>query len=157
MNVIQLRIPPLRERTEYILWFARQFLDEFAQTSGTRRRLLSRDAERMLLNYPWPGNVRELRHAVERACVLSTQHELRPTDFFDDDVVGLASSAHQLTLNRYLEDAERAYILKALTTHRGQIGVTAQELGISRKNLWEKMKKLGLSAEMGDDAGPRQT
>lgn len=155
MNVIQLRIPPLRERTEYILWFARQFLDEFAQTSGTRRRLLSRDAERMLLNYPWPGNVRELRHAVERACVLSTQQELRPPDFFDDNVVGLASSAHQLTLNRYLEDAERAYILKALTTHRGQIGVTAQELGISRKNLWERMKKLGLAAEMGEDRGLR--
>jgi DNA-binding NtrC family response regulator len=155
LNVIQLRIPPLRERTEDILWFARQFLDEFSRTPGSRRRVLSRESEKMLLNYPWPGNVRELRHAVERACVLSTQQELRPTDFFDEDVVGLASSAHQLTLNRYLEDAERAYILKALTTHRGQIGVTAQELGISRKNLWEKMKKLGLSAEMGDDPGLR--
>jgi DNA-binding NtrC family response regulator len=147
VNVIQLRIPPLRERSEDILWFARRFLDEFAQREQGQHRTVSAEAERVLLAYPWPGNIRELKHSVERACVLSSGPELRPFDFFDEELVGMTSEGHTQTLSHYLHDCERAYIQRALARHHGQIAATAAELGISRKNLWEKMKKLGFSTE----------
>jgi DNA-binding NtrC family response regulator len=72
INVIHLRLPALRERRDDILWFARTFLAERSRTTGFARRL-SVAAESALLSHAWPGNVRELRHAVDRACILSTR------------------------------------------------------------------------------------
>lgn len=154
VNVIQLRIPPLRERREDILWFARRFLDEFASKREGGHRTIHADAERALLAYPWPGNIRELKHSVERAWVLSSGSELAACDFFDESVMGVADEATGLTLNHYLTDCERAYIERALAKNQGQIAATAAELGISRKNLWEKLRKLRVVAEQSTSPRP---
>ncbi len=143
INVIHLHIPLLRERREDILWFARQFLREFAEQHGGNKRILSAAAEQALVNYPWPGNLRELRHSIERACVLSSAATLEPSSLFEnwpENALEQANAAD--TLDQYIRDCERGYIQQALQQCHGQIGNTAVHLGISRKNLWEKMKRL---------------
>jgi DNA-binding NtrC family response regulator len=146
INVIQLRIPPLRERREDILWFARLFLDEFSARHGGGRRALSQRAEQAFLEYPWPGNIRELRHAVERACIVSADTVLGPEAFFGEGLTPWTPPAADGNLAAYLQECERKYIGQALLLHGGHMGRTAERLGISRKSLWEKMKKLGLQA-----------
>jgi DNA-binding NtrC family response regulator len=145
INAINLRIPPLRERPEDVLWLARRFLEDFAREHGTERRALHPAAEQALLDYPWPGNVRELKHTLERACIVAPGPLLMPSDLFDDDIAAaLPSSRGAEPLDAYLQTCERAYILRTLETNDWQVARTAQALGISRKNLWEKMKKLSI-------------
>jgi DNA-binding NtrC family response regulator len=145
IHVIQLRIPPLRERREDILWLARRFLLEYAQSHGGAAKSLSPEAEEALVAYDWPGNVRELRHTLERACILSTAPLIDAGDLFPlQEKTG--GEAQPLTaLDDYLRECERAYLKEALARHGYQIGRTAAALGISRKTLWEKMKKLSLN------------
>ena len=149
INVIQLRIPPLRERKEDILWFARIFLDEFSAKQDGGRRMLAPRAEQAFLEYPWPGNIRELRHAIERACIVSTDATFGPEAFFGDGLTTWTPPAADGNLNAYLQECERNYIGQALLLQDGHMGHTAESLGISRKNLWEKMKKLGIAGEAG--------
>jgi len=145
IHVIHLHVPPLRERQEDILWLAARFLDERAGT-GKTRHTLSPEAERALTRYPWPGNVRELQHCLERASVLSLTPVLNPESLFgsngphavEDDVLRQPLSDH-------LQECERAYIRRALADCGGRIADTAALLGISRKNLWEKMRKLEMT------------
>jgi DNA-binding NtrC family response regulator len=142
LDVIHVHIPPLRQRREDILWLARRFLGEAA--SGKR---LSDEAEQVLLTHDWPGNARELKHAVERGAILSDGEVVGPSVLFggdesDDDDNPVASLAE------FVAQSEKRYISKALNDHEGHLGRTAGALGISRKNLWEKMKKLGLSSPL---------
>jgi len=147
VNVIQLRVPALRERREDILWFARRFLAQFAREHGEPPRTLHPEAEHALLSYAWPGNVRELKHCIERACILADGSSvLTPDALFDE---GGSTDDHPLpdrrTLGARLEQAERDLIAQGLDRNRWQIAMTAADLGISRKNLWEKMKKLQIA------------
>jgi DNA-binding NtrC family response regulator len=146
INVIQLRIPALRERKEDIPWLARTILDEICARHGSARRALSARAEQALLDYPWPGNVRELRHCIERACIVSPSDVLEPEAFFEEGSTALAAKIDSGSLNGYLQDCERSYIRRVLLEHDWQILQTAESLGISRKSLWEKMKKLDIRA-----------
>jgi len=139
VNVIQLRVPPLRERREDILWLAGRFLN---QTPGPHK-LLAPPAERALLEYGWPGNVRELKHAIERACVLADGPLIMPEVLFETPPAGTLDIPGG-TLGNYLAGHERDYILRALKACDWHIQETAGLLGISRKNLWEKMKKLDI-------------
>lgn len=145
INVIRLRIPPLRERQDDVLWLARRFLVECAGASAQSRRM-SPQAESALLRYHWPGNVRELKHAVERACILALAPLIQPWDLFQSD--GLQDQTDyptpDTTLAAYLRDCEREFILRALEEHQWRVTETADALGISRKNLWEKLRKLGI-------------
>jgi len=145
IHVIHLHVPPLRERQEDILWLAARFLDERA-ARGEVRRSLSADAERALTRYPWPGNVRELQHCLERACVLSLTPQLNVESLFGaDGPPAVAADALRQPLSDHLQECERAYIRRALTECGGRIADTATLLGISRKNLWEKMRKLQMA------------
>lgn len=159
IHVIRLRIPPLRERKEDILWFARLFLRQCAAQHGEENRVISPLAERALLDYPWPGNLRELIHSIERACILSRHNELEPSSFFDEapttgEADNSATSQQQSekiasegSLAAYLHDCERKFILHALDRNQWHFGHTSASLGISRKNLWEKMKKLDIHTD----------
>jgi DNA-binding NtrC family response regulator len=150
VDVIHLRIPPLRERREDIPWFAQRFLREFAREHGGAPRRLIPAAEQALLAYEWPGNVRELKHCLERACILSTEETLDPGALFEGAATnGAAGGAG--SLGAYLADCERAYILQTLERHAWHMGQTASALGISRKNLWEKMKRLGINGPSAHD------
>lgn len=147
VNVVQIRVPPLRERREDIPWLIERFLAEIGQRTGTPRRRLHPAAEEAVLTYPWPGNVRELRHAVERACILSAAELLPPDALLPEAGFAPVADDARAPLGDYLRECERRYIASALESTGGQIGVTAERLGISRKNLWEKMKKLGLGEQ----------
>jgi len=146
INVVRLHVPPLRERKEDILWLAQRLLDEEALRRRTGVKSLSARAERVILDYPWPGNVRELKSAIERACLLGAQGALQPEALFED--LPPAFNMTNETLDEHLKIFERQYILRVLATYDGHGRITraAAALGISRKNLWERMKRLGISA-----------
>lgn len=152
INVVRLRIPPLRERKDDILWFAQLFLKLCGQLSH-ESHVLSPDAEHALLEHDWPGNLRELKHSVERACILSGGPELDPESFFDDsddepgNDDGGDLTAAEGSLAEFVRKSERKFILQALEQNHWHYGKTAEALCIGRKNLWEKMKKLDIHAD----------
>ncbi len=146
INVINLRVPPLRERRQDVLWFAHKFIAEFS-THGTEQFRLSQRAEQALLEYPWPGNVRELKHAVERACVMASGPVLGPEAFFGEGLTTWTPPAADGNLAAYLQECERNYIAQALILNDGHMTHTAESLGISRKGLWDKMRRLGIASE----------
>ena len=164
INVVHLHVPPLRDRPEDIGWLAQRFVSHWNHAHPGRPRCLGPLTEAWLSSQPWPGNVRELRNAVERACLLAAEEELLPTHFTDTQpaapvplapvvttqtrgmspVQGGAASGIGERLEDFLRRQERLYIEQMLAHHGWQIGVTAESLGISRKNLWERMKRLGI-------------
>lgn len=139
INVVHVHIPPLRERREDILWFTRLFLLEI--DPDNERHLLP-SAEQQLLQYDWPGNLRELHHSIERATILTPESAIGASAFTPD--AQECDSDCNGDLRDRLTRYERQLITEALQRHNFQITETANELGISRKNLWEKMKKLGI-------------
>ena len=148
INVVHLHVPPLRERKEDILWLARNFLKAEAAQSGCPMRTMSAKLEQFMLDYPWPGNVRELKHALERACVLSSQRQLSPELLFEEMPVALPEDAQ--TLAEHLSSYERQYLVRVLAAHNGHVTHAAEILGISRKNMWERMKRYGIPRKAGD-------
>ncbi len=144
IHVIHLHIPPLRERKEDILWLTERLLEDW-NTANTDARTLTPSAEQAVLNYPWPGNVRELKHCLERACILSQQTQLSTELLFGDAPIPPQEAVASIeSLSEYIHTCERKYIQNCLHMNDGHIAETAAALGISRKNLWEKMKKLEL-------------
>ena len=147
-----IRLAPLRERPEDILWYARRFLREVAQQNAGSQKVLSPGAEKALLNHLWPGNVRELRHCIERAYVLTPGNTLDPHVLFDEEQAcgdcGVAVNCvgvERPTLSNCLEECERQYLLQELTHHDWQMTKTASDIGISRKNLWDRLRRLNLA------------
>lgn len=146
IHVIQLRIPPLRERPEDIRWFVHHYVEAFNRANPEERRRLDPRTEQALVTYAWPGNIRELKHAVERACILSPGPLLGADAFFGQDFVdGNDSDAASPFLTDYLMACERDYLKVALDRHDWHMTHTAEALGIARKTLWEKMRRLGIS------------
>jgi len=147
IHVIHLNIPPLRERKEDIPWLAGRLLETWS-TEHSDPRTLHRSAEKALLDHPWPGNIRELKHCLERACILSQQNVLTAELLFDDVPMAPTELSQSIeSLNEYLHACEKKFIQDILRSHGGHIFETATALGISRKNLWEKMKKLEINYE----------
>jgi len=149
INVVHIHIPALRERSEDILWFTRLFLNQYMEEHPGERKSIDRSTEQLLLHQPWFGNLRQLKHCIERACVLSPMEVLAPMAIFSDqipieDIDNLEGFQSEVSLRSHLQHRERDYILKALNNHNWQITETAKALDISRKNLWEKMKKLDI-------------
>jgi DNA-binding NtrC family response regulator len=142
INVIQMRVPPLRERPEDIIWLAEKFLAESCQRHGEQVRALSEDARALLVAQPWPGNVRELKHYIERACILSDQPVIRPNQLALCGDKQIETQTGDLRQVRQQE--EKRQITAALAEAQGKVGTAAKLLGISRKSLWEKRKRYGL-------------
>lgn len=149
LAVIRIEIPPLRERPEDIRWLTELILQQITAEQGIPIRM-SELFMRDLMARNWRGNVRELRAYLERAVVMSDEGDLS-TPMADK---GEASSPTSTsfpdgtlpTLNSVVEEAERLHIRKALSQCESSMGKTADLLGISRKTLWEKMKRLSISA-----------
>ncbi|MBF0394884.1 MAG: sigma-54-dependent Fis family transcriptional regulator [Alphaproteobacteria bacterium] len=145
IDVIHMHIPPLRERLDDIRWFVRKFLGEFNRANPSEARRLDPRTEQALMSYAWPGNIRELRCAVERACILARGPLLDIEAFFGstlDDPHDTPPTSESLA--EYLMTCERDYLLLALERHDGHMTRTAEALGITRKTLWEKLRRLGL-------------
>lgn len=154
IHVIHQRIPPLRERPEDIRWFVRHFVEEFNRRHPEEKRRIDPRTEQALLDYSWPGNVRELKHAVERACILSTGPLLGVEAFFSEGVTSVPGGQPvSESLADYLMACERDYLQMMLERHGNHMTRTAETLGITRKTLWEKLRRIGIKTK-ADEAEP---
>lgn len=151
LNVIELRVPPLRERREDIALLARAVLQRLAAESGLPAAALHPEALERLRNYRFPGNVRELENVLERAYTLCEGAEIRagdlrlseaaasaPRDGEDDSLAGVDN------LEDHLEDIERRLIMQALEETRWNRTAAAQRLGLTFRSMRYRLKKLGL-------------
>jgi len=139
LNVVEVTVPPLRERRDEILPLARRFLSFFARAARKVPPELSPESERVLLAYPWPGNVRELRNAIERAVILSAGQVLAP-ESFPERIVQHANAVPQVGGDFTVEAVEREHILRVLARTRTQ-EEAAQILGVDTSTLWRKRRK----------------
>jgi two-component system, NtrC family, response regulator AlgB len=139
LNVIDVIVPPLRERAEDIVPLARRFLVHFARAARRAVPQLAPDTERALLAYPWPGNVRELRNALERAVILSGALAL-PPQALPERIAAHATPAPALGGDFTLDQIEREHILRVLARTNTQ-EEAARILGVDASTLWRKRKK----------------
>ncbi|WP_438396888.1 sigma-54-dependent transcriptional regulator [Caballeronia sp. DA-9] len=150
LNVVTLRVPPLRERSDDVLWIAGRFLSGYAESNREPVKQLHPATEAALVGFNWPGNVRELRNRLERACLMSAGNVLMPSDVFTDpSAFNDAEVAEAPLLSVYMDRCEALYINNALVQHHGRIAETAAALGISRKSLWERMRRHRIAGQEG--------
>ena len=147
LHVVNLTLPPLRERTGDVVLLAQHYLKTLAAENGKKPPAISPEAMDVLQAYAWPGNVRELRNVIERLVVLGTGDRLTVADLpaavRDGAAGGLAIPSRA---GRVLRDAERQLIADALRRHRNNRTKAAQDLGISRRTLHRKINEFGLRA-----------
>jgi transcriptional regulator with PAS, ATPase and Fis domain len=141
LNVIEIRIPPLRERREDIPLLARHFLERLAHELGKDIRDISEGALKLLMDYNWPGNVRELENTVERAMVTCKNHVLTEESFAFLAMNGLAGKAWTAPAGMTLQEMEKVLIVGTLQRTNGNIKESASILGIDRSTLYEKIKR----------------
>ncbi|MFH0726983.1 MAG: sigma-54 dependent transcriptional regulator [Pseudomonadota bacterium] len=148
LNVVQLEIPPLRERREDIPLLAQHFLEFFSRKNRKEIKGFTPAAMDLMIRHDWPGNVRELMNAVERGVVLGR-------DFLDESDMPMIPSREpargvmdessiSLSGEMPLADIERAAIVKTLTLTEGNKSETARRLGITRKTLHKKLRSYGM-------------
>jgi transcriptional regulator with PAS, ATPase and Fis domain len=164
LSVVNLRIPPLRERKQDIPLLAAHFLERMSRETGTTHSL-SDDALRTLVDYEWPGNVRELEHSLDRACTLSSGPVLHlgdlPTQLQNFHlqnrrqaapaaaVLGAPGSSRAPVLP--LAQLEKQAILETLRKLNGDKLLAARLLGIGKTTLYRKLKEYGIAAPDGED------
>jgi len=137
LRVIEIRLPPLRERRDDVLELARAFIEQAAASTGRRVTGLAPEAADRLLRHDWPGNVRELENAMERAVVLCKGRRIT-----SEDLPAELTSLSRTTGGRTLEQIEQQHILTVLEDNQGHRARTAAELGIGIATLYRKLKQL---------------
>jgi len=155
LNVVPLRVPPLRERQEDIPLLAQHFVERYNRRTGAHR-ILTEAAVAKLVGGEFPGNVRELENAVEQAAALAAQDPLEADDFplGGPAVPPQGPDPDPGPLALAVETAERRAIEASLRRHSSDLVAVAHELRISSTTLWRRMKKLGLSVEDLRRPGP---
>jgi transcriptional regulator with GAF, ATPase, and Fis domain len=146
LNVVQVRVPALRDRRRDIPLFVRWFLAHSARGGETLAEALRPDAMERLLTYSWPGNVRQLRNEVERAALLTRGRGPIGAADFSEDLREEASSRDGRggTLREHVEGAQRSIVLSTLHRHRWNKTRSARTLGITRQGLIKMIHRLGL-------------
>jgi len=151
LNVVRIHVPPLRERREDVETLAAHFLETFAAKHGRPARRLSADALGVLADYDFPGNVRELANVVERAVIVAAGAQVSAEDL--PEAVRVAARERGRRARRpTLAEVEAEYVREVLAEARGNKSEAARVLGISRKNLYEKLaryEKGGAKGETG--------
>jgi len=146
LNVVNIHVPPLRERRDDIPLLAMAFLREFSEENGKKLEGFDPKARQALYAYPWPGNVRELRNSVESAVVMASSGLVG----LDDLPPGVRSSGEErdvrVPIGSTLEEAEKILVRETLATQGGNKSRTAEVLGIGRKTLYQKIEEYGLEA-----------
>jgi two-component system, NtrC family, nitrogen regulation response regulator GlnG len=175
IKVVEVKIPPLRERREDIPPLVQQFLKEACERFGTPQKQLTPEAMRACVEQPWKGNVRELRAAIEQAVILSPGTEITDGDLFGsgentratssvsaavspanaNDAVSPASSSAERAIGdgltfreakeRFVGDWEREFFIRALKATGGNISRAAERTGMYRQSFQQKMRELGIS------------
>jgi two-component system NtrC family response regulator len=141
LAVVQIVLPPLRDREDDILLLAQTFLQRFGTEGGKSGLTFGPDALRALRRHAWPGNVRELQNRVKRGVIMSGAKRLSADDL---ELQQTSTSPEGTSLKDARETVERELIAQALRKHSGKITAAAVELGISRPTLYELMAKLGI-------------
>jgi transcriptional regulator with PAS, ATPase and Fis domain len=147
VNVINIELPPLRERISDIPLLARHFLERIAREAGKKVDAFSDDAVAALQGYRWPGNVRELQNVIERAVLLGKNPRIEMDDLPPNVVnagPAVVGRIDNCSLKQALESPERRLILDVLEANDWNRLGTAEALGINRTTLYKKMKRLGL-------------
>ena len=150
LNVIEIHLPPLRERPEDILPLAAHFIEQFSR----RKLRFSAAATACLTNYRWPGNVRELRNAMERAALLSRGEIVLPEHLPSRVLANAGAPPADPASAGRLDQIEREAILKALRKNNYNRTETAKELAISRRALTYKLQRLRAEGGSVDPADP---
>ncbi|MGK5082396.1 sigma-54 dependent transcriptional regulator [Bdellovibrionota bacterium FG-1] len=152
LKVIQIELPPLRERMEDLQDLVGHFLARFAEKNGKSVSHVSDEAFRLLEVYPWPGNIRELEHSIERAVAMSNTSVLFPEDF-SPEIVRYGTSGIPLSENgaggssqgaTSLEDMEKAHIMRILQEVGFNKSKASEVLGIDRATLYRKAQRYGI-------------
>ncbi len=139
--VVQVCLPPLREREDDIVLLAQSFMQQYASEAGKVGLAFSPEATRALRRHGWPGNVRELQNRIRRAVIMSASKRLSPIDL---ELAEPTATAAGSSLKEAREHLEREMVTRALRNHAGKVAPAAAELGISRPTLYELMEKLGI-------------
>ncbi len=144
LAVVQIVLPPLRERETDIRLLAQFFLQRYSAQIGKAGLAFDQESIRALNRYTWPGNVRELENRVKRAVIMADGKRLTAQDL---ELTSSTTTLHATTLKEARETLEREMVQQALRKHLGKITPAAVELGVSRPTFYELMEKLGISKE----------
>ncbi|HZZ83216.1 MAG TPA: sigma-54 dependent transcriptional regulator [Anaeromyxobacteraceae bacterium] len=147
LDVVRLRVPPLRERGRDVLLLAGHFAARFAREEKCPVVSFTPEAEAVLLGYPWPGNVRELRNLVERLTILNVGRAITAAELPKEISSAQPRPAHLAlrSIDADLAETEQLLLKKALAEANGHRGRAAEILGISRHALKRRLQRLGLS------------
>ena len=151
LEVISIRIPPLREYAEDVPDLLRHYVDRLVDEEGMPFRKFSVAAQNRLRNYPWPGNVRELRNLVQRVLIIGGPEEIG-LDEIEQHLVAQQTPDEPLVkqdllalpLREAREQFERAYLLQQLMLCNGKVGLLAKRVGMERTHLYRKLRSLGV-------------
>ncbi len=144
LAVVQIVLPPLRDRETDIRLLAKSFLKRFGGPLNKTGLTFDQEALRAISRHQWPGNVRELENRVRRAVIMAEGKRLTAPDL---ELTPGAGGDHAATLNAAREALERDMIQQALRKHSGKISPAAAELGVSRPTLYDLMEKLAISRD----------
>jgi len=161
LKVVQVDLPPLRERREDLPALCERFLKQVAERLGRDRKTLSPAAMQRAMQHAWPGNVRELANVMEQAAVLSSGEEIEEADLQLDPAVSVPNAQGQIEYapgtafaevkKQTVENFEREFLLAALRRNEGNVSQTAREIGMVRQSLQQKIRELELRAEQWTD------
>ncbi len=150
LNVIPIRVPPLRERIEDIEELVAEFIEEYTLTGNMERKEMAPDALEVLRRYEWPGNVRELRNLIERLMIMRPGPVIRAQDIpppFNRHAQVKSEfdvAMERKSLRAAKMEFEKAFIMNKLREFNGNISQTAEAIGIERSNLHRKIRNYGL-------------
>jgi two-component system nitrogen regulation response regulator NtrX len=151
LNVIPIRVPPLRERVEDIPALVKEFLREMSLRTNIEEKKMSKEAVNILQKYNWPGNVRELKNLVERLVIMTPAQEIEakyvPPPFNKSSEVksDLETALMHSSLKAARSEFEKAFIEHKLREFNGNITKTAEAIGIERSSLHKKINAYGLN------------
>ena len=151
LRIIEIKVPPLRERDDDILVLARHFLQHHAQRYKRGAMRLSPEAETVLRQHPWPGNVRELRNVMEQAVLMCSGMQIGPRDLPIQSVDAADSGPSWSDADLNLERMERHLVETALQRTQHNVTQAARLLGVSRDTLRYRLERLGFKAAHGTD------
>lgn len=147
LNVVALRLLPLRDRPGDVLLLADHFLHDFAKKARRHTPTLTAAAKKRLENYSWPGNIRELRNAMERLAYLCPNDRIDSEDLtfmLASNDKGPTTVPDHLPLAEASDEFQKSYILRAIERSSGNMSDAAERLGLHRSNLYRKMRQLGM-------------
>ena len=145
LNVVPIRVPPLRERRADIPALVGYFAEQLSASAGVPGRKFSDEAVRRLQTRPWPGNIRELRNAVERVLILASGKKVTAEDI-DHLLPGIMGpNGESPSLEDFKLEAEKKFLVQQLQQHDWNLSETARAIKIPRSNLYKKMERFGLN------------